>query len=317
MWHIVFDDFLILIGGIGIVVETTLTSSTKGNKSVTNTRIYTVIVLYNCKLSQSSSFATLSEAAKVADQKLRILIYDNSNFASEKNNETNNVIIDYIHNPINPGICEAYNVALEKAYLLGYEWLLVLDQDSELEPKYIKKTLRILNSNLEGDAVAINPLAYNKSQKLVSPARWICSKVLPFKNVKIMQPIECKNMTSVNSGMFVNVNYLKEIGGYNKAFPLDMLDHWLMWKISRDKKYVFISNAILKHNLSCSDLANVTYERHQNIIRSGLKLYSRIGLTPFFVFFLGSIYRAVLLSITQKDLRFLKLWQYFKNKEAL
>ncbi len=65
---------------------------------------------------------------------------------------------------------------------------------------------------------------------------------------------------AINSGVAWSVKFLKKIGGFNPAFSLDFLDHWLFWKVDQLEKTVEILPVRMEHDLSVLD-----YEKFQVI----------------------------------------------------
>ena len=229
-------------------------------------KIVSIIVLYNINLEDSSTYITLKAAiaALPSSRSIDIVVYDNSvvSHIQISNLPTD---ITYIHDAENGGISKAYNIALDLARLRGCDWLLLLDQDSELSLDFIHNCWSDLQLQQDNPSIAaIVPTVYCDST-LISPCRvgW-GGKVYPILvNSMRVPPYE---ITAINSGALVNVAFLNDIGGFNNEFWLDMLDHWLFRSIHNNRMAVIVGNNTLFHNLSIHNYSTISFARYQNII---------------------------------------------------
>ena len=79
--------------------------------------ILSVIVLYNCELTQSQSFASLFDILNANPELAKyfsLLLYDNSP-QPQSHMVAADFPIHYIHDPSNGGLASAYNFALARA----------------------------------------------------------------------------------------------------------------------------------------------------------------------------------------------------------
>lgn len=88
-----------------------------------NKQLLFVIVIYNLDFHQSSTYQTLL----LPHSDIPTYIIDNSLYSQIV--QDSNVIF-YSHHPDNPGVSFAYNEAAKYAKENGYEWMLLLDQDT-------------------------------------------------------------------------------------------------------------------------------------------------------------------------------------------
>ncbi|MED9788052.1 MAG: glycosyl transferase family 2, partial [Latilactobacillus curvatus] len=106
-----------------------------------------------------------------------------------------------------------------------------------------------------------------------------------------------------NSGSAVPVDILQSIGGFNEAFPLDFLDHWLFWRLNQIDQPYLILETQLKHSLSVQTPSAMSTTRYASILAGEALYYSQYNLDEF------SNYRKHLMLRSAKQ--FLK----FKNRQ--
>ncbi len=100
--------------------------------------------------------------------------------------------------------------------------------------------------------------------------------------------VESHWLTAINSGTCLSVDFIEGIGGFSKIFWLDYLDHWLFKMINSRCKSVYVSDVVLQHDLSVSNMnAGLTVERYRNVLiaerrftNDHLPLLWRVVLVP-------------------------------------
>lgn len=280
--------------------------------------ILAVIVLYNIKLEDSSTYNTLKIAIAASSSTIPIdmVVYDNS--AASQIVPTNfSTKIKYIHDIENGGISKAYNFALDFAIQRGYDWLLLLDQDSVLPSDFI--TNCVSDIKLQQDrhsVVAIVPTVYC-CNNIISPCKvGFGGKVTPIIVNRMQVPtIE---ITAINSGTLVKVSYLKFIGGFNNRYWLDMLDHWLFKTIYHNNKCVVIGDSSLVHDLSIQNYSTISLDRYHNIIKAENHFnYSNCSIVNYIFFKFRLVIRSLKFIFIHKrgDLSLLTLRYLFKTAD--
>jgi GT2 family glycosyltransferase len=114
---------------------------------------------------------------------------------------------------------------------------------------------------------------------------------------------------AINSCALIRTKFLEEIGGFNKNFPLDGLDHWWCGEAQRLQRKLFVMEGTIEHDLSVSNFGeNVTAARYQSIVDSEVTLYRnhRATLTRA-LFLLQLVRRSIRFFFTMKDRRFAKI----------
>ena len=225
-----------------------------------------VLVLYKRSLRESETFMSLSKALVGTSRRLDLLVYDNSPESHfDKNVELGySVNITYIHDSTNPGICKAYNTGFEKALAINKKWLLLLDQDTDITFNYIESLLNAVEK--DKNYASIVPVIYSNSN-IVSPTRHdFLGRMKAIEEVEVNRVVS--NITAINSGTCISTKFLKEINGFNTAFPLDMLDHWFNYMINTHNRNTFVINTKLMHKLSVADYNSISIDRYEKIIKS-------------------------------------------------
>ncbi len=225
------------------------------------TLITAVLVLYKLSPEQSPAFTSLRDCIlsnpDLAAQ-ITLLIYDNSP-------EPHALSLfpapaEYLHDPANPGLATAYNVALNRT---DATWLLLLDQDTTLTPGYFAEALATLPVVAQDVAAVLPQLVQNGHVHSPQLLPRLSSRALPegFHGVPA-QPI-----TAFNSGAFLRVSALAKIGNFPTDFPLDFLDHATFHRLAEPSGKFHVLNAELAHDLSTTSLGgDASLARYKKIL---------------------------------------------------
>lgn len=233
-------------------------------------KILAIMVVYNQDILSSMTFQSLMAALAKHDSEaaLSLMIYDNSPTSQNLECSTSPVSITYVHDPTNAGLAKAYNHALDVAVSDGFEWLLLLDQDSTLPEDF---TANLINTaemiNADENVVAIVPRVKCLG-KTVSPS------IVKFGGC--FRPVDAnvrgichRQVTSINSGTMLFTAFMKTARGFNSLFRLDYLDHWIFSTIHSNNKSIFISESVVDHELSIMDYDRwMNLERYENILKA-------------------------------------------------
>ncbi|MDE1176974.1 MAG: glycosyltransferase [Edaphobacter sp.] len=227
-----------------------------------------VIVLYKMHLDESKSYQSLMVAAENASLdviSLRVVLYDNTPGALLPPDLPTGV--EYYHPFQNKGLAEAYNFAARIAEEKGCQWLLTLDQDTELPANFLSRmgeiAIKVANTPRVG---AIVPHVVS-GQRLLSPywfwrgvtARW-------FRKDYVGIPDDA--VFAFNSGTMVRVTALQQIHGYARWFWLDNSDTHMFYQLQRYGKSVYIAGDLqLEHNFSMLSIEkSMSLERYRNAL---------------------------------------------------
>jgi GT2 family glycosyltransferase len=227
--------------------------------------ILPILVLYNVTLESSTTFQTFITSARYGglDPTL-IAVYDNSPVSHVNSGEEAHLFA-YKHDPSNGGIAAAYNWALGIARSHGYSWLLLLDQDSSLPitfQAFVSEAVRLYSTN--NSVVAIVPRVTDRGGA-ISPKRVRFGRLAPLPEPG--PQVADYEVAAINSGTVVKVSFVESLGGFNQAYWLDCLDHWLFRQIYAHGKKVALSASVLEHNLAGSDYRNqISLVRYESIL---------------------------------------------------
>jgi GT2 family glycosyltransferase len=246
--------------------------------------------------SESPAFRTLRTAIlgfhdEQAD--IKILLYDNTPWGQDAGVLPADVL--YKADVGNGGVAKAYNYALEIAQEGGIDWLLTLDQDTQLPVDFANKLCHAVAFVAPlNNVAAIAPLVFDKSSR-ISP------NVLTFTTFPRMISAESvgisleNSTTAVNSASTFRVSALKSIGGYDRRYWLDYSDAFMYMRLQANNLRVFIAGNIrVQHNLSVVDTQkNVTPERYEQILAAESAFWDEcMGRATYLPLLIRLLYRA-------------------------
>ncbi|KRM20958.1 glycosyltransferase [Latilactobacillus graminis] len=256
-------------------------------------KLVVVIVTYRRSFTDTPSADLLLKYAR--NNQLTLVIYDNEKVGAKIIGK--NII--NIQNNSNKGLVKGYNVALEAAIDKGIQWLLLLDHDTKLSTDYFDELFAKLDS--KQPAKAILPTIIS-NEVTVSPLE--SDKYISLRTSQVLQPGQFNGqLMAINSGSTLSVEALQSIGGFNEAFPLDFLDHWLFWRLNQIAQPYLLLETQLKHSLSVQTPNTMSTTRYASILAGETLYYSQYNIEEF------KNYRKHLL------LRIAKQFLKFKNRQ--
>lgn len=260
-----------------------------------------IIVLFKKKISESISYIKLSEYLTNSSLKYNLIIYNNSpEITIEPIDE-----ITIINSNKNGKLPEAYNFALNTAIQNNSKWLLLLDQDTEITNEYIielEKTINTINGN---KIVAIVPKLVD-NETLLSPKT--ISKFGWWENDIKNNGVQSGRVVAFNSLSLLKVDFLKNLGGFSKKYPLDMLDHWYYNQIYLQKKKVYVLDSFIQHSLSFQNYENeVSITRHIDFLNAEFLFLKELGLAHFISYKIKLTLRAIKQYIIFNNKKYSKL----------
>lgn len=231
-------------------------------------RIFITFVLYEQNWQELTIRPCLES---LLNEDIQLLIYDNS-LNPQKITPENKWII-YQHDTTNPGLAKAYNKGLELAH--DFDLLLLLDQDTELTIAYFEQ---LKTCPLDSGLGAVVPTIFSGG-KQISPvlgANYINHRLAYPENGRTG-----KRLMAINSGTALNVKVLQKLGGFNPAFPLDFLDHWLFYTLYQNKYEVVVENTELIHDLSVLHYETMSARRYRSILNGESLFYKNYDKNHF------------------------------------
>lgn len=233
---------------------------------VTNKLVIT-LVLYQEKLSETPSYDVLKQLVE-NNSSVYLFFYDNSQF-SQTDDLFLHERVHYHHDATNPGLAVAYNTAVKFLNKVEADLLLLLDQDTVVPEEYLKA---LLGLELTEDVGVYVPIVSSHGRQ-ISPV--FSNKYIDGRGVFPKAGNYSEHLMGINSGTALPKEILQKISGFNLAFPLDFLDHWLFWEIYQQHKKTVVLNYHLEHDLSVLDYQNINIERYESIIKAETLFYSQ------------------------------------------
>lgn len=132
----------------------------------------------------------------------------------------------------NSGLSIAYNKAADFAFHKGFEWLILLDQDTLFPENILNDYIDVIKNN--PDIKLIAPRLMTSVGLYMSPVKMrfysgVLSKDVPHGITDLHKYVP------VNSGIMVNVKAFLECGGYNPKVKVDFSDYQFIERFR--KKY--------------------------------------------------------------------------------
>ena len=196
-----------------------------------------VIVNYNQLLKNSSIFQS-----NVMCNENSIFVVDNStNVEIQRQNEAyceNREDAVYLSLKQNLGISKAYNLAIEEIRKRDFQYILMLDADTQIAAEYLEE----INSVIEKKKVdLILPIIKTQGGVIMSPCKR--GRFGFYTNYKTIDEIQTDNtLSAINSGMCIS-RKIWDTYQYDEGLFLDYVDHQFMidfWQ--RGNKVSIIKN---------------------------------------------------------------------------
>jgi GT2 family glycosyltransferase len=213
-------------------------------------KILAVIVLYEIHAEESSTYRSLLRALASANQTLSfsILLYDNSAQAQLPEQLPPNT--SYIHATSNGGVSAAYNWALNQAKESHMDWLLTLDQDTELPESFIDRILPAIEEVADQSEIAAIVPQIMSGNRIFSPHFYV-KGAWPRYFMNGFTGVPKQRVFAINSGSLLRVSSLLAVGGYSLEFWLDGSDHYIYRQFARRRWRVYVLGSLqLSHDLS-------------------------------------------------------------------
>ena len=205
-------------------------------------KVVAIIGTYN---PQQNKFIKCYNSLK--DQVDKVIVTDNSEQISDFINNIGDII--YIKNH-NQGIAVAQNKAIKKAQQINADFIVFSDQDSIFEKKYVSKLLELYSKISDKKFAAITPLIIDEktNQQILFVKRWTIFKIkfdISKQDIQYFKVYE-----AINSGFFVKVSCIKDIGLFREELFLDWVDFEWCWRANHKKFNIYgTKNAKLIHEL--------------------------------------------------------------------
>lgn len=209
------------------------------------TSILYILVIYGSDAAEAEAMRTLFAGH---DERLQhLFIYDNS----PSPHTPPQGVAQYVHDPSNGGLGRAYNTACRYAEAEGYEWLLLLDQDTTFPPDAIDKYESAIATHPETDMIA--PRHMVAGGKYLSPTHYRM-KTSHLQDSVPTGTVAFKDACPINSGLLVSVKSFTKAGGYDEPVWLDFSDIRFIEKYRKHYKTFYVMpDLVCRQNYSGLD----------------------------------------------------------------
>ncbi len=230
-------------------------------------RIMAVLVLYRRRLEDAVTWQTLTQQVNdrlrgVAD--FHLLVCDNGPLVHPLPALPD--WVEYVGVHENHGLAWAYNRGLATAGVHGADWLLTLDQDTNLPADYVmrlaEKAAEFSATTESGVRVgAVVPQLVSDRERVHSPVR--ATSLGEQKIERSFQGSLKGDVRPFNSAALLRVAALQKTGGYDRRFWLNYLDHSVFHALQQAGYLVWIAGDLqVKHHLSLHEGRDRMTEEH-------------------------------------------------------
>ena len=212
--------------------------------------VVAVVVLYNPNRLVIKNILTYHSFLE------NIVVVDNSETANEEilNDLKKMLKTHLIVNHENRGIATALNQGIEKAILLGGEWILTMDQDSYFEADMLKNYFKLFNDLNDKVKIAALGPSYEKENSLE-------------------QIIKVENL--ITSGTLLNADVFKKIKGYDEKLFIDEVDNDYCYRAQLEGYDLYqCNNIFMNHALgNKKQITSIFGSKKTRILHSPIRLY--------------------------------------------
>lgn len=269
--------------------------------------ILCVIVLYKQVLYQTNSYIECLQYLHT-NKDIGIFVYDNSPYPMHTSEEMRKKGIIYKHDSKNSGISKAYNEAALYGKEKGYNWLLLLDQDTHFpNNSYLSIIKKHINAYSHIKLFA--PIVETKNKNQISP--FYSFHHFPYIRKTLGEKeYSTKKIGLINSGLVINIDTFFKVGGYNEKIFLDLSDYFFIDKFKIYQKRFFLLDYKLTQEFSGEE-KNIEKQKNRFCLYCKCaKEYSKTSTINKIDFFLITLKKTCGFIIRFKDLSF---WNIFLN----
>ena len=257
--------------------------------------IYAIIVVYNKECKDSISLQSLYRWKN----DIKLVVFDNSTKPNGNAEYCEKEKIYYLTKGDNIGLSRAYNHVLDSLKLNDNDYVIILDDDTELNDNYVKE----LQTCTDGTKEVILPIVYNGTS-IISPAniKYKCSS----RMVKSVEELDRDNMSAINSGMLIKASVFNKIR-YNEQLFLDCVDHEFMRMVRKEKLNIHIMDSFINQNFSRNEKPKLESALHRfRLYRKDFRKFCQLNSAlPFYYMSIGKFVLSY--SIKYRTTKFLKI----------
>lgn len=191
--------------------------------------ILCVVVLYGMQVKDSPSFQAIRKQAAECNVKIGFYIHDNSAIP-DPTLQKGIKDIEYVYSSQNIGLSAAYNAAALRAKKQNFEWVLLLDQDTQLPNNFLQSYVEAISKNKERYSVFAPKIKELGGAALSPIQRW---KKNQWPNC-IEGEVPIKPYLLINSCLCIKTQTYLNCEGYNEKVWLDFSDLQFIQRLQRN-----------------------------------------------------------------------------------
>ena len=177
-----------------------------------------------------------------------------------------------------------------------------MDQDTSL-PIETYKVYAEKASGKTGNLIAAPIVLSNK--KIISPAKYFFYRSIKFNKID-QKVLNFKYVSCINSGLMVDVNFFKLIGGYNEKLKLDFCDHDFIEKVKKTAYFLDILQLELIQDFSSDNNTKKQSLARYKIFVKDIKQFS-INRNAIYLFLFVDMPHLIKLIYKHKSFYFYKI----------
>jgi rhamnosyltransferase len=198
--------------------------------------------------------------------------------------------VTIIENGRNLGIADALNRGMSLLAGEGYDWVLTMDQDSEIEEGFVAALLLTLSADSDLNRVAMVGSNRRDEGTDLVPHRWL----RPKKGLPFFERVPCNRIRAdgvtlvITSGTLTSVKAFQRLGPFEREFFIDLVDFEYCLRARRAGYRILVSEAArMSHRVGAkrqSAIAAVTLSpmhhgplRKYYIFRNGVHVMRAYG----------------------------------------
>lgn len=271
--------------------------------------VFVVIVLYNIKIEDSPTYQSFIRAASVARLDYKLLIFDNSPKAQAGVHQKEESYL-YYWDGVNHGLSNAYNYAALKAKELNIDWLMLLDQDTEIDLNYFYHLME--SKKLYPVQELFVPRLKIQTGKTFSPNYFFLKRLWLIYDLKAGEHSIVRN-AFVNSGIFIRRALFESAGGYNPAVKIDFSDFEFIHRLKSKTNSFCLVNSTWTQSFSYFDTDESKRKARFGILIENANALTKETLMDRIQYWIMLLHTSIHKSLRHRDLTFLKI--FFKQYE--
>lgn len=234
-----------------------------------------------------------------------LFVWDNSpssQLISDNHKAWVNIV--YHHCPENLGLSHAYNCAAKFAQEKGYEWIMLLDQDTTFSENVITKIYEAIKCN--NNIFLFAPIIRLINGTSFSPTRYKHKRGYSIDLHKGIYSLS--KYSPVNSGMVINIKSFWESGGYNSKINLDFADFQFIERFRRIYKTFYLIDTVAIQDFSNDENNIEKLKTRFNIYCECAKKCEKTNLIDYLEYFYSVLRHTIGLIIKTHNFSFFKIF---------